>query len=325
MRKILLLLISVFVIACNDKPEQKVLSSSSGALNALTVVMPNDMWAGEVGESIREKLAGPVHGLPQVEPMFEINQMPQESFTGFMRKQRTFLQIEQADTAGVEIIKNEYARPQTGIVVKGPSQEAIINQITQDSAKIVNAIKDAEFTEKIRRISLSLKNDDPLKETFGISMKFPSAYRYAKQEKNFYWIRKDIPNGDMNITVYEVPYSTIDRDSNTVGSLIKMRDSIGGDNITVSEGMRFITEAAFAPYLEETTIDGKQAYQMKGMWEVKGRFMAGPFVNFTVDDKENDRYLVLEGFVFKPSANKRDNIFELESILRSVKFVDDSE
>ena len=50
--------------------------------------------------------------------------------------------------------------------------------------------------------------------------------------------------------------------------------------------------------------------------------MAGPFVNFTVDDKENDRYLVLEGFVFKPSANKRDNLFELESILRSVKFVD---
>ncbi|WP_273004742.1 DUF4837 family protein [Leeuwenhoekiella blandensis] len=325
MQKLILAFVLFAFIACDDKPSGKILSASSGALNNLTVVMPNDMWEGPVGESICEKLAGPVNGLPQVEPMFAINQMPSEAFSGFMRKQRTFLKIEQADSASIEVVNDEYARPQTGILVKGPTESAIINIIQQDSAKIVNTIKETEFTEKIRRVSLSLKEDKPLTDAFGITMKFPSAYRYAKDDDGFFWIRKDIPNGDMNITVYEVPYNMIDRDSNTIDSLIKMRDSIGGDNITVSEGMRFITEAAFAPYLSETTIDGKPAYQMKGMWEVKGRYMAGPFVNFTVDDKENDRYLVLEGFVFKPSANKRDNIFELESILRSVKFVDKTE
>ena len=322
MQKLLLAFVLFALIACNDKPEGKILSSSSGGLNNLTIVMPNDMWAGAVGESIREKLAGPVNGLPQVEPMFEINQMPLEAFSGFMRKQRTFLKVEQADTPSLEIVTDEYARPQTGIILRGPTEEALINLIKQDSAKIVDTYKGAEFKEKIRRISLSLKEDDPIKKAFGISMKFPSAYRYAKTDDGFFWIRKDIPNGDMNITIYEVPYNLIDRDSNTIGSLIAMRDSIAGDNIVVNEGMRFITEAAFAPYLSETKIDDKPAYQMKGMWEVKGRFMAGPFVNFTVDDKENNRYLVLEGFVFKPSANKRDNIFELESILRSVEFVD---
>ncbi|WP_370175804.1 DUF4837 family protein [Leeuwenhoekiella palythoae] len=322
MQKLILAFLIFALVACNDKPSSKILSASSGALNNLTVVMPNTMWEGPVGESIREKLAGPINGLPQVEPMFAINQMPDEAFSGFMRKQRTFLKIEQADTAALEIIKDEYARPQTGILVKGPTEEAIINLIKKDSAQIVNTIKETEFTEKVRRISLSLKEDKPLTEAFGITMKFPTAYRYAKEDEDFFWIRKDIPNGDMNITVYEVPYNLIDRDSNTIGSLIKMRDSIGGDNITVSEGMRFITEAAFAPYLSETTIAGRPAYQMNGIWEVKGRYMAGPFVNFTVDDRENDRYLVLEGFVFKPSANKRDNLFELESILRSVKFVD---
>ena len=321
MQKLLLAFFLLALVACDDKPQGKILSASSGGLNNLTVVMPNDLWSGQVGENIREKLAGPVNGLPQIEPMFEINQMPNEAFTGFMRKQRTFLKVEQADTASLEVVKDEYARPQTGILLKGPTEEAIINLIKKDSAKIVDTYKNAEITEKIRRISLSLKEDKPLTEAFGITMKFPSAYRYAKEDQDFYWIRKDIPNGDMNITVYEVPYNLISKDSNTIGSLIKMRDSIGGDNITVSEGMRFLTEEAFAPYLSETTIDGKPAYQMKGMWEVKGRYMAGPFVNFTVDDKENDRYLVLEGFVFKPSANKRDNIFELEAILRSVKFV----
>ena len=58
MQKLLLALVLFTLIACNDKPEGKILSSSSGALNTLTVVMPNDLWAGSVGESVREKLAG---------------------------------------------------------------------------------------------------------------------------------------------------------------------------------------------------------------------------------------------------------------------------
>ena len=152
-------------------------------------------------------------------------------------------------------------------------------------------------------------------------MKFPTAYRYAKTEDDFFWIRKDIKHGSMEILVYEVPMQVIDKDTNVIGNIIKMRDSIGEQHVPgPNEGSFMITEEAYAPYLFETKIDGKFAYETKGTWEVKGAFMAGPFINYAVRDEENDRYLVLEGFVFKPSNTKRDNIFELESILRSVKF-----
>ena len=321
MRKLILALFAVTILSCNDKPSERVVSQSSGGLNTLTVVMNNDLWQGSIGENIREKLAGPVNGLPQIEPMFDINQMPDDAFSGFMRKQRTFLKVEQSDSTKMEVVEDLYAKPQTGIVISGPNSDAINNIIQKDSATIVNTLKDVEIKEKIRRISLSLKDDEQIQRQFGISLKFPSAYRYAKTDDNFFWIRKDVPNGDMNITIYEVPFDVIDKDTNTIGALIKMRDSIGGDNITVDEGARFITEEAFAPYLKETTIAGKQAYETKGMWDVKNKFMAGPFVNYAIRDEKNNRYLVLEGFVFKPSASKRDNMFELESILKSVKFL----
>ena len=321
MRKLILALFAVTILSCNDKPSERVVSQSSGGLNTLTVVMNNDLWQGSIGENIREKLAGPVNGLPQIEPMFDINQMPDDAFSGFMRKQRTFLKVEQSDSTKMEVVEDLYAKPQTGIVISGPNSDAINNIIQKDSATIVNTLKDVEIKEKIRRISLSLKDDEQIQKQFGISLKFPSAYRYAKTDDNFFWIRKDVPNGDMNITIYEVPFDVIDKDTNTIGALIKMRDSIGGDNITVDEGARFITEEAFAPYLKETTIAGKQAYETKGMWDVKNKFMAGPFVNYAIRDEKNNRYLVLEGFVFKPSASKRDNMFELESILKSVKFL----
>lgn len=325
MQKLLLVLVMCSVlVSCNDTPNKRILSSSSGGLNNLTVVMPNDLWQGRLGEVIRGKLAGEVEGLPQTEPLFDINQMPEGAFTGFMRKQRTFLAVRKSDTASLNVVRNPYAEPQTGIVVKGPTVNSIIDLIEQDSAKIVETFKETERREKLRRVNLSPKEDKMLRENFGISMKFPDAYRYAKTKKDFFWIRKDVPNGDMDITVYEVPLSMIEQDTNTISAIINMRDSISGENITTDEGTRFRTEPAYAPYLKKTTIDGREAWETKGTWDVKGRFMAGPFVNYAIKDPKNDRYLVLEGFVFKPSSSKRDNMFELESILRSVKFLKDN-
>ena len=45
--------------------------------------------------------------------------------------------------------------------------------------------------------------------------------------------------------------------------------------------------------------------------------MGGPFLNYAVLDEKNDRYVILEGFAFAPSATKRENMLELEAILRS--------
>jgi len=46
--------------------------------------------------------------------------------------------------------------------------------------------------------------------------------------------------------------------------------------------------------------------------------MAGPFLNYTVIDKANNRLIVVEGFVFAPAVNKRNYMFELEAILKTL-------
>ena len=78
-----------------------------------------------------------------------------------------------------------------------------------------------------------------------------------------------------------------------------------------------ITEEAYLPYLFKTELDGKEAYLTKGMWEVKKDFMAGPFVNYKIKDESNDRWIIVEGFVFAPSLSKRDYMFELNTIISS--------
>ena len=47
--------------------------------------------------------------------------------------------------------------------------------------------------------------------------------------------------------------------------------------------------------------------------------MGGPFVNYAIEDKVNNRYLVAEGYVYAPSLDKREYVFELEAIIKSIK------
>lgn len=308
--------------ACNDngKESERILSDSSGNINNLSVIVDNELWQGQVGEAIRSNLAAPVDGLPQDEPLFSISQMPPQAFSGFSRKNRIFLRVEKGEPADIKVANNRYARPQTGVIIKGETNEEIAALINENAENIISAFKRTEIKEKQRRISKSLSDDTRLREELGVALKFPDAYRYAKDEDGFFWIRKDIPNGSMEIMVYEVPVNTIHKDSNIIGNIIEMRDSIGERHIPGPiEGSYMITEAAYAPFLFNAQIDGKFAYETKGTWEVTNAYMAGPFLNYAVLDRENDRFVILEGFAFAPSARKRDNMFELEAILKSAE------
>jgi len=316
----LLVILSVFSACKDSKKDKIVLTTSSGRLNHVSVVLDNDLWQGEIGEVLRENLAAPVEGLPQQEPLFTLSHIPTNAFDGFVRKNRTFLKVQKRKEPAFKIVRDTFARPQTGIYISGPSTASIVTLIKQNSPKIIMTLKNTEIKEQQRRISKSLKSDEFLEEKMGVSLKFPTAYRYAKKQDDFFWIRKDIPNGSMEILVYEVPMNTLEKDTNTIGNIIKMRDSIGEQYVPgPSEGSFMRTEEAYAPYLFESKIDGKFAYETKGTWEVKGAFMAGPFLNYAVKDEKNKRFVVLEGFVFKPLPSKRDNIFEIESILKSAK------
>lgn len=320
-KAILLIFAFASLVACQENNNNKkvILSDSSGNINNISIIVENEMWRGEVGEAIRKNLAAPVEGLPQEEPLFSMNQMPPESFLGFVRKNRNFLKIEKGP-AGFEVKKDPYARPQTGIYISGQNQEEIVEVINNNAERIIGTFKATEIREKQRRIKKSLKDDKPLEDSLGVSLNFPTAYRYAVQEDNFFWMRKDIKNGGMNILVFEIPYNSIKKDSNVIEQIIKVRDSIGEAHIQgTPEGTYMITEKAYAPYLFESEIDKRFAYETKGTWELKDAFMAGPFLNYIVDDKQNNRYVVLEGFTFAPSAFKRDNMFELEAILKSAK------
>jgi len=316
---IVLFSLSVALTSCNDsgKRDKTLLPDSVGNINALQIVVPNDLWNGVVGEAIRNNFAAPTDGLPQDEPLFSMNQMPPDAFDGFARSNRLFLYVVLSEDDKVSITENEYAKPQAGAVIKASSEENLVALINKNSAKIIEIFKAAEIKERQRRTAISLMKSDSLRKVMGVSMKIPNAYRIAGASDSFFWMRKDLKDGTTNILVYEVPINMIKTDSSAVGDIIKIRDSIGSKLLPVEDDGQFITEDAYAPYLFKSSIDGKFAYETKGTWEVKGAWMGGPFINYAVRDEKNNRYIILEGFTYAPSVGKRNLQFELESILKS--------
>lgn len=310
--RIYTLFIILVFFSCSESKES-LLPGSSGNINNISVVINDELWDGTVGEVIRESLSRPIYGLPQIEPVFSLNHIPSKIFSGFVTKSRTILKIDISEKEGLFSFKNSYASPQRIIQITAKTPEKIISIIKENLNSIFSSLYFSEIKEKQRRISKNLNQTKSVFETTGVSLRFPSAYRVAKVDSNFVWIRRDIETGSVNLF--------ISRQSNkTNKSIIEIRDSISKRYIPgPTENSFMATDLMYKPNTQEIYIGDKQVSETRGLWEVSGQFMAGPFLNYMIEIDEGE-ILVLDGFVYSPGTNKRNYIFELEAIIRSVRF-----
>ncbi len=320
----LALLLALILTSCKDGNNQKYLPTSIGAINSMVVVIDNELWKGQVGDSIRKHFAAPVLGMPMDEPLFSIDQIAPKFFTGAIRNTRSVLYVME-DSVNVGHVKSDmYATPQKVGVIKGTDPGEIIHNVTEKSDEIIAAFKDMEIAEAQKRFNRSLNKEGVLQEKFGISLKVPSIYKVGKQEDNFVWIDREIQKGTANIIVYAMPANSFNNDSTLVQDIIAMRDSIGEKYIpgpdTTGKVTYMRTEPAYAPAVFPVEIAGLKGVEVRGIWDIKNYPMAGPFLTYILNDKANNRKLVMEGFVFAPATEKRDDIFELEAILKTLKF-----
>ena len=210
-------------------------------------------------------------------------------------------------------------RPQTVAKVSGEDDDVQAYFLEENIDLFKAVLTEKERKEKIRRIKKSPTKDRDLQKRFNISLVYPTAYKTVKDTTNFVWIQKDIPKGHMNLIAYSLPFSGLK--GNVKKRIPEIRDSIGKAYIPGRlKGSYMITEKAYRPYYFKTQKDGMLAYLTKGTWEVANDFMAGPFVNYMIKDTLRKRWMVIEGFVFAPASSKRDQMFELNTILDAVAF-----
>jgi hypothetical protein len=310
--------LAVLILVSCDKEVKNFKPQSSGRINSISVIIDKPSWDGKIGDAIRDKYASEFIGLPQVEEAFTLNYIPYEAFTGFGRTARNIIYINKKKKDKPRMIRDRYARPQLFLEVSGLDNESIIQGILSSFEFSSAQFQNGEITENKNRILNSLLKDTGL-DSLNISLKIPSAYSLFKNEPETVWLQKPLKNGTSNLIIKDLKSSVSDFENINLNDVVSLRDSIGKEFIPGRvENSYMITEKEYLPYISYQTVNGFEAIETRGTWEVKGDYMGGPFINYIIKDTLNNSLLYVEGFVFSPSQRKRDKMIELEAVIKSM-------
>lgn len=315
----------VFSSCKNDGPI--ALPTSNGSFNKVLVVTKSSHWIGDVGDAVRSKLGELLVGLPQPENTLSLAQVAPKGFKKMMRQSRNVLILEESDKESFTVNYDKFARPQIVVYVSAKDKQGLVAMINKHYAEIIQKFKASDI-RVMQNVFAKRRVDDSQYKTLanlGLSLTIPKEFRTVDDTGDFLWLRQHLKSGiargtgSNNILVYSLPLDSV---NNVKKNICLNRDKIGEKYLPgAKEGMYMITEKAYTPHTYDAMIDNKKAFETRGKWEVKNDFMAGPFLNYTVFDETNNRLIVFEGFTYCPSVDKREFIFELEAIGKTLKIL----
>lgn len=327
MKRIYLFFVLILLSSCEKKNEVKTgkLNPSFGSRNHITVVIDDELWNGEVGDSIRNKLAQTYFGLEKDEPIFDIDQYSPTIFNAKAKTARNIVHFSNSDEYSFILEKSFLATPQNYFFIRAKNSKELIHNFNTHADSIISVFRNSELNEEqhqlVRKPLLETKE---VKEIFACTVKIPNTFHLIDVDDGFLWFQKDLASGNSNIVIYEVPISDVENLKDEVSSnLIKIQDSISKFYIQgTNANSYFKTEDSFFPSFKPFQIQQLHGYEIRGNWEMNNDFMSGPFITFALKDEYYNRYIFFQAFVNNPYKAKRDLLFEMEAIIKTVNFYD---
>lgn len=329
MKKFLFLLVlATSIISCqNDRngdgvedKDERILPSSTGTHSELLVLMKDEEWKGPLGETFREHIALTQYGLPQNEPIFRISQIDPSQLSSILKRSKSILSVTVGDTNLYQLEKDVYARPQTFFSVIGKTEGETAAILKKTASRIINKFRSADLALLQKRLKKSSykKVPKPL-ASYGIKdMILLKGFTNTldKDEIKIYWLDGLKTTQGILVTKRKTPNNVIAEQD-----IVAFRDSLTKHYVTGSnEGSYMAIEKMLPPLQKNLEIDGHFAIETRGLWQMEGDFMGGPFLSYSIYLDETDEVLTLDAFVYGPEEKKRPIMFELEAMMKSVVF-----
>ena len=307
--------------SCNGSPTY---IRATGVFFEVVVVTNPTTWNNSVGDLIKEELTMPVPGLLWDEPSMRVSYVPSSEFKGMMTYVRNILIVNIDESlytkVSVKTERNHWAVGQVVIHVSSPTESLLVDYLKENKGLIVDYFNKVEMERMVDLLNTtySMKILDSLKSSLNVMMHVPPEINAFTSSTDFFWTTNDANTGRMDIVVYTFPYT--DPQTFTHEYMLTMRNSILGDKIKGAvPGSYMSTNSPLTSYTP-ITLYGKYCGVLRGLWEMEGDMMGGPFVSFARLDEENNRVVVAEGFVYAPEIdNKKNLVKRLEATLHTLR------
>lgn len=296
--------------------------SSSGNPYEVMVVAEDSIWDGYAGRALRRVLNKPVPMLPQDEPSFHVTRIRPKNYDRIMNLFRNIIVFKIDDDfrqGKIKFERNVFAYPQAIVTIHAPNTRVASSYITENTTSIIDFFYNEELNRQVESLNFSYNPifSDSLKKVLGCDMLIPPDIAKMKIGKDFIWASNDGLQTVQNIVVYAYPYSTqkvFDKHS-----FIALRDTFMGRNIPGYNPGSVMQTNPECVDVRNYTQNGQFIQEARGLWEMSGDAMGGPFVSQSRVDSMNNRVIVTEAFVYAPSKMKRSMIRRLEASLYTLR------
>lgn len=325
-RLLSIFLVVITLVSCDDINE-KVLPDSTGKAGDLLIVADTAYYNHKTGYSIKKIFAQPQVALPQNEPLFNIIHLPHRSFARIFQTNRNIIivDVDMDNKPSISVNENVWSNNQLVINITAPNDKTAAEIIEKNSNNLLYYFEDAE-TDRLQqqiKANRTSKMAKKLEQKIGINIPLSDNFILAKEEKDFIWFRKEKMVGQhpvsQGIFVYTYPY---DNDSIfETTKLVEKRNEFtkrylkGGQ-----EGSYMESYPEYTPNAKEINLKNNYVKELRGLWRIKGDFMGGPYISYSLVDQKNNRVINIDGYVYAPKFDKREYLRELEALAKSVTF-----
>ncbi len=305
----------VALFSCTSAYQSKPVAH--GSAGEILVVMNNDIWNSEAGDTLKAIFHSYCPGIPFEEYIFNLHQIPKNKFIeqNLYHRNVIFQEIDpKAEGVEIQIIEGKYAEKQVYVNIVAPDQASFVRKVSQQREALVDLFLSADRNRWVNMLKKHYDTNisDRVGKNFGISINIPLSYNLDMMHEDFAWISKEMREYSMALLVYTYPIT----DSSLFAQeyLISERNKMLKKYVEGSrEGSYMTTETKFDyPQLDIIQHNNRETAVLRGMWKVEGDFMGGPFVSYTKKDASRNRYVCVEAYVYYPNNEVRDKIRELE-------------
>ena len=322
---VFLILSTIFLLSCDDLTKT-VLPDATGRPGTIMVVMDSLYWAGDPGESVRGTFAKAQEGLPQREPLFNLNNTGNKNFGRVFKTMKNLLIVDIAGNKkkSVAITRDVWSEGQLIISITAPSKNAATKILEENSVTLLNHFKDEEVSRLKKKFAVNRKSKKALEieKKFKFNIPLDENYSKAHEEDNLLWYRKDKAAGNNDISygilIYTYPY--VSDSTFEVKELVEQRNNFTKYVEGPYEDTYMISHPEFMPSEREINLDNRYVKELRGLWKMQNFFMGGPYVNYTMIDDSQERVVSIDCYLYAPNFDKREMVRELEALALSIEF-----
>jgi len=150
-----------------------------------------------------------------------------------------------------------------------------------------------------------------------VRLKVPRDYVVAVDDGKAYWLRRETDKASFSLLISRFPYTDVRQFSRD--NVIHLRDSLGKKYVSsrAPNSYMVVNDKDLPVFGQVTRLNGKYAYEGRGIWELENDYMAGSFITYLVHHPKRGEIIFLDAFLYAPGETKRDKMLHLEHILRT--------